>query len=396
MVATSRHAYMRPECPQGHMDAWRDGMAYNKGVHESMRGGTNGKAEILLTAGTGAGELRPELEGLQEAAQDLEGAVTSVRRSEVGRYGHLQRWWQRSLDALGSVYVWKESALQALFTADKRAEERTEQEEESCNEGAKGCITWSWWSDGCKRALACLLALILALLPVLPDKAYADSTASWATVDGPFTAVKGDGVMDGYVVLNVRSEYLAALALIGRKSDMPQLTNDQLAKLSNESTGGKFYELAQTFVALGEDGHDFHSVAWWGDVLYQANMVSICGGYGTVWATETTSADIQSALEDYEVIYNGGDLGGGSGSGGGSDGGTVDGDYIYFSGNVWFGAYTSSNNLQLNSLDGNTHYMNTVWYVDQQYGGTSIDGSHPNNRLYSSTVTVRARKRMFH
>lgn len=160
---------------------------------------------------------------------------------------------------------------------------------------------WSrwWWASA--------LVILLAVLGV-PSAAYASE--SWGTVDGPF--VTGQTANnEGYVVLNVGSQYDAALCVIGRGSDKIQLSNEQFAKLSNASTGGRFYEFAQAFTALGNDGTANHYVGWWGDTLYQANMVSLNGGYGHVWATETNQSKIASALEDYMVIYNGGSLGGG-------------------------------------------------------------------------------------
>lgn len=149
-------------------------------------------------------------------------------------------------------------------------------------------------------------ALVAVLL--LPSVAFAEQ---WGTVDGPF--VTGKTTNDqGYVVLSVSNEYDAALALIGRASDKIQLSNEQFSKLSNASTGGKFYELAQGFNKVGSDGaSNSYYPGWWGDSLFQANIVSINGGYGNVWGIETNKGAISSALEDYLVIYNGGSLGGG-------------------------------------------------------------------------------------
>lgn len=167
-----------------------------------------------------------------------------------------------------------------------------------------------WWH----AALA-----LFVVFSVFPSVSYA-ANEQFATVDGPFVTGKTTN-NDGYVVLNAGNKYISALAVIGRASDYLQLSNDQLAKLSNSSTGGKFYELASEFVALGNDGSDNHYVGWWGDVLYQSNEVYINGGYGHVWAVETNRSKIASALEDYLVIYNGGDLGGSLG--GDSQSGTL-------------------------------------------------------------------------
>ena len=133
-------------------------------------------------------------------------------------------------------------------------------------------------------------------------------------MDGPFPTMYATDT-EGYVVLNANSQYISALAVIGRSADYLQLSSEQLAKLSNASTGGKFYEFASSFVALGNDGGTNHYVSWWGDAVYQAEMVNISGGYGHVWAVQTNQSKIASALEDYMVIYNGGSLGGGSGGG---------------------------------------------------------------------------------
>ncbi len=169
------------------------------------------------------------------------------------------------------------------------------------------------WLQICFRAYGwrfATLALMLIVVFVLsPEVAYASE--SWATVDGPF--VTGLTENDkGYVVINVGNPYDAALAVIGRKSDKIQLSNEQLARLSNDGSGGAFYDLASKFFAVGSTGTTYHSFpGWWGDSLFQSNMVSLNGGFGHTWAVETSQREIASAREDYLVIYGGGSLGGG-------------------------------------------------------------------------------------
>ena len=202
-----------------------------------------------------------------------------------------------------------------------------------------GWPIWRWLSS---------LTLVFVLgLVFTPSYSYALEPDNY--LDGPF--VTGQTVNDkGYVVCNCSNRYKAALTLIGRISDFGSLTSDQLAKLSNESSGGAFYTLASGFIALGADGSANHYVGWWGDVLYQQNMVSINGGYGNTWAIETNSSAIASALEDYMVIYGGGSLGGGGGSGGSNS----DGQYYYFD----FTGRTGYQNSSFASVDGVALYKN--------------------------------------
>lgn len=193
-------------------------------------------------------------------------------------------------------------------------------------------------------------ALVAVLL--LPSVAIAEQ---WGTVDGPF--VTGKTTNDqGYVVLSVSNEYDAALALIGRASDKIQLSNEQFSKLSNASTGGKFYELAQGFNKVGSDGaSNSYFPGWWGDSLFQANIVSINGGYGNVWGIETNKGAISSALEDYLVIYNGGSLGGG----GTTQPPTTDGDWVILSFPVWYGTNSDTNKYYY-TMNSTRYYFNSA------------------------------------
>lgn len=210
-------------------------------------------------------------------------------------------------------------------------------------ESRKGCVAL------CARAFGRWLSALAIVSLLLPSVALAQSGFSWCSVDGPF--VTGGSTYDkGYVVLNCSNANLAALAVIGRSGDYLQLTSDQLAKLSNESTGGAFYTLTSRFRAVGASGSQSpYYPSWWGggsiegviDNAYAAMMVNASGGYGTVWAVETNAGQIASALEDYEVIYNGGNLGGGGSGGGGEVGRNISfyGNRNYTSSNASYGYY---------------------------------------------------------
>ena len=202
----------------------------------------------------------------------------------------------------------------------------------------RGWSSW-WWASS---------LVLLAFFFFVPSVAYASE--SWGTVDGPYVTGQTTN-NEGYVVLNVTNKYDAALCAIGRGSDKIQLTNEQFAKLSNASTGGRFYEFASSFFALGNDGSTNMYVGWWGDSLFQANMVSLNGGYGHVWAVETNSSKLASALEDYLVIYNGGNLGGGSGGSGGHEGDYYVGETLSLTGmNEMSGDDSKSFALELSGI----------------------------------------------
>lgn len=169
---------------------------------------------------------------------------------------------------------------------------------------ALGCDTLRDRAYG--RWLSALVALALVLLS--PISAYADATPV-LDVNGAYV----NGTDSGYVVCNVGNGYDAALAAIGLWNTKIQINNDMYARLSNESTGGDFWQLANAFRSQGTTG-SFTYLPWYGPQDYQLLNIGMYGD-NRVWYAIVPKSLISSAKRDYNVILSGGSLGGG-GSGG--------------------------------------------------------------------------------
>lgn len=189
---------------------------------------------------------------------------------------------------------------------------------------ALGCDTLRDRAYG--RWLSALVALALVLLS--PISAYADATPV-LDVNGAYV----NGTDSGYVVCNVGNGYDAALAAIGLWNTKIQINNDMYARLSNESTGGDFWQLANAFRSQGTTG-SFTYLPWYGPQDYQLLNIGMYGD-NRVWYAIVPKSLISSAKRDYNVILSGGSLGGGSG-------GSTDGDYLEFSGGIYYAQKSSS------------------------------------------------------
>lgn len=141
-------------------------------------------------------------------------------------------------------------------------------------------------------------------------------------INGNYAATSGGVDYKGYMVVDCPNEYIASLTLIGEYSSLVQIDSDMYAKLSNESSGGRFYELVQEWQKVGtSDGVNEYWPSWAGSLLYQEGVVTVYG-YGRVWGCAITDALKAGAKQDFLTILDGGSIGGG---GGGSipDTGTV-------------------------------------------------------------------------
>lgn len=95
------------------------------------------------------------------------------------------------------------------------------------------------------------------------------------------------------------------------------------AKLSNEGTGGKFYEFAQLWNNPPTDGYGMQNPGFW------STAYGVYGA-GHVWYAEYSRSLAASAKEDADAVMRGADIGGGSGGTSSGDSGEVDGDSVYF------------------------------------------------------------------
>ena len=162
-------------------------------------------------------------------------------------------------------------------------------------------------------------SLVLLLL-VFSTSAYA---APSIEVDN-FAGYENGETYTGYIVVDAPNEYIATLALIGEYSALPQIDSDMYAKLSNESSGGRFYQLVQEWEKIGTaaNGSTEHYVSWGGSEDYQAGL-TVVYGYGRVWECTCTDALKSGAKEDFLTILGGGSLGGGGSAP------EMDEDYVY-------------------------------------------------------------------
>lgn len=196
------------------------------------------------------------------------------------------------------------------------------------------------WAYGARRALAVLLALLLTSSLVV-GRAYAYYAGEEVILSDIAVADGGSyDVLSGYMVI-AYSNWRAALLALGYSVTDSRLTNDATAKLSNASTGGSFYEYAQTFLTKYQLGGELPP--WTFGSADFVNTWETIAGTGTIgpymdifYSTADRSL-IANAKRDLETILNGGDLVGGGGAGDG------DTEYVTFYGNVQYidNSYTS-------------------------------------------------------
>lgn len=127
---------------------------------------------------------------------------------------------------------------------------------------------------------------------------------AYGIIYGPTSTGTDDFGASGYKVGCYAPDryYAAYLLCSGNNANFDVvLTDDQKAYLSNESTGGGFYELAQKFEA---DTMPIYVLQY---------------GEGNTWFAEYNNHDLDAAMESLRNVING-DISGGSGSGGSNDG----------------------------------------------------------------------------
>lgn len=163
------------------------------------------------------------------------------------------------------------------------------------------------WVIGC---LVCTAWWTLAL--VFCRSAYA---APSVEIDGNFAGYENNETYNGYVVVDAPNEYIATLTLIGEYASLPQIDSDMYAKLSNESSGGRFYELVQQWQVMGTNASGTAgNYPTWAGSTYFIDGLNTVYGYGHVWECAITDSLKAGAKEDFLTILGGGNLGGGGGN----------------------------------------------------------------------------------
>lgn len=147
--------------------------------------------------------------------------------------------------------------------------------------------------------LAVLLALVMAL--AFPARAFA------SVYNNPIVTWTSLQSCD---VCGPNNEFDAALAIIERTNTKIQISEPMYVELSNEGSGGRFYQLAKSLKCAADE------MPGSGDFVLSASVsagVSLYGADYVWWQHGITASDdlITGALQDYETILNGGHLGGG-------------------------------------------------------------------------------------
>lgn len=165
----------------------------------------------------------------------------------------------------------------------------------------------------CRRSVAVLSLLLIFLFSSF---AFAEDGSLGGdllpeAVNNP--TVQRIGLTDTYFVYAPSNEFDAALAIIGETSTKIQLDTPKFTALSNEATGGDFYDLAQ-LCYNAEEGNPVNpaSAIWYPMVQAKIELF----GASHVWFCQATREQINAAHRDYMTVLNGGSQGGsGSNSG---------------------------------------------------------------------------------
>lgn len=166
---------------------------------------------------------------------------------------------------------------------------------------ATGADTLSRWGKATKKARQrggqVLLAFLFAFL--FPRFAFALSPNDYQIIYGPLDFQFPD-YTEREIGVIAPNRYDAVLVALDSFYLKPQITADMFAKLSNESTGGNFYKLAQEFETPEPEGSIFNPGFW----------TTAIGLYGAdnCWYAECDLSLFSLAKQDLETILNGGDL----------------------------------------------------------------------------------------
>lgn len=221
-----------------------------------------------------------------------------------------------------------------------------------------------------KRVLALFIILQIVVTSMFPVRAH-------AATYGPEVRDLA-GVENFKVVAGVSNRYDAALGLIGRWGSKIQITNTEFVKLSNEGSGGAFWELAQ-MLDTAPGAWETAPAPLLGNVLAMAAWTALNTEVQFTWGDPTTwlwwgvvsDADISQAREDFDKVMRGESLGGG----GSSD----DGDYytLQCQSRTLYTNQTSAPNGVMNLKSGDDWYYSRV---NQQ--GKPIDAYGENKANY--------------
>ena len=161
-----------------------------------------------------------------------------------------------------------------------------------------------------RRVFICLVVAFSMLFPV----------SAYAAEYGPEVSTYW-GVDDFYSIIGVSNRYDAALGLIGQWSRKIQIDNAKFVALSNEGSGGAFYELANMIQPAEFELPNEIKLNAAATLVWDANTVKCLAMYGDpyqgwMWYADVTDETINAARRDFNRVMNGESLGGGGGSSG--------------------------------------------------------------------------------
>lgn len=248
------------------------------------------------------------------------------------------------------------------------------------------------YSNGRARKAVLRFAAIQALVAFcFVSTAYAVEGFN-SVIYGPVSYTWQNVTYSQYGVI-ASNKYNAAAVALGYNPD--NFSSEVKAKLSNSSTGGSFYIIAQEFENPDPDGLSVtvQGVApgFWATAygLY---------GQGNVWYAELTKTAITSATEDLQTILNGGSLGGGGGSQPSGDNYFIKADKtsFYQAGVIDFDCICITT-TQLETLEANANYSNWNCYYAIApspnrfgwYGQFGIISSYPSLNSDGNLVSAQ-------
>lgn len=207
-----------------------------------------------------------------------------------------------------------------------------------------------------------LLQMVVTLL--FPSGALALSPNDQGVLWGPTSLGGGNSG----IVVSATNNFDAALWAIGRWNTKIQLSHEMFVKLSNEGSGGHFYELATAFHSYAEVG----TPNWPNAAAVEGYAISL--GSDNVWLATVPSSLISDARRDYNTVLNGGSLGGGGG-------GAVTGDVLVFSG---VPRYTGNSSSRFGICVPSYSSTSEIY----RYAGTSSDWQSESFRFIGNPLTV--------
>lgn len=238
-----------------------------------------------------------------------------------------------------------------------------------------------------RRILAVLLVL---LLTSLGSVAYADSI--YYPNPNATEPSSGDFGGDHWIAAPASSRFDACLSIVGRYNKKGELTDKQKAMLSNEGSGGDFYDLAQLLTSVEQSGKPSWAENWpITSAGTQMSLLVMYYGESHVWYGTITHEQVMAAQHAFDTIFGGGSIDPGDSG--------IDGQSLYWVGGTGrtLGDGRSVKNFVYNLIF-DSELQERIDYYHEQYpymiipkskyfnqSGSNVDSSgfmYGNNYIY--------------